>query len=192
MFTVPDDDARQEFRFGLGHVVLELLATLASRAGDPHERLQEPRDLERWLELAGLAHDARCDAALLCEARQLREAIYRSLDAARSGRMLPSEDLELVNAWARQPGLAPQLDARLSLTWSGPDPARAALARLASAAVELLAGPELTRVRNCASPTCSLLYIDRSRPGRRRWCSMARCGNRAKTSRYRQARRARR
>jgi predicted RNA-binding Zn ribbon-like protein len=33
------------------------------------------------------------------------------------------------------------------------------------------------------------MFIDHSRPGRRRWCSMERCGNRAKTARYRQRRR---
>jgi predicted RNA-binding Zn ribbon-like protein len=192
VFIVPDKDAREEFRFGLGHVALEFLATLASRRGDPYERLGRPDDLGRWLEHAGLAVGVRCDEALLREARTLREAIYRSVEAARSGRSPAAADLEIVNAWAREPRLAPQVDARLALTWSGADPGRAALARLASAAVELLAGPELARVRNCASTTCSLLYIDRSRPGRRRWCSMERCGNRAKTSRYRQARRERR
>lgn len=35
-------------------------------------------------------------------------------------------------------------------------------------------------VRKCANPACPLFFLDKS--GRRRWCSMATCGNRAKVS----------
>jgi predicted RNA-binding Zn ribbon-like protein len=178
-----------EFRLGLGHPVLELLATLARRRGAPVERLETPEDLSRWLDLAGLAAGAVCDRRLLLQARELREAIYRLVTDAREGRPPAGPDLELVNAWARRPTPGPQLDASLRLSFTGPDPSRAALAGLARSAIELVAGPELGRVRNCASPSCSLLFIDRSRPGRRRWCSMERCGNRAQTARYRRRRR---
>jgi len=183
----PDD--RPAFRFGLGHLALEFLATLANRFDDPLDRLRTPRDLEQWLLHAEIACGVRCDDALLADARGLREAIYRSVDAARHHRQLTPGDFELVNRWARLPPPAPQLDSQLRLTWTGPQPAHAALARLAGAAVELLAGPDLARVRDCARPGCSLLFIDHSRPGRRRWCSMQRCGNRAKTAHYRQRRR---
>ena len=37
-------------------------------------------------------------------------------------------------------------------------------------------------VRQCGSPSCVLYFFDPS--GRRRWCSMAGCGNRAKTRRH--------
>ncbi|MFE7743242.1 CGNR zinc finger domain-containing protein [Nocardia sp. NPDC057455] len=39
------------------------------------------------------------------------------------------------------------------------------------------------RVR--AAGDCGLLFVDASRPGRRRWCSMDRCGNLSKVRRYR-------
>jgi len=181
---------RHEFRFGLGHPVLEFLATQAGRRGEPLERLATPDDLTRWLALSRLAEGARCDVALLADAHELREAIYRVLAAARDRRRPDGDDLRLLNEWARQPTPSPQLDATMGLTLAGPDPGRAALATLARAAIALVAGPELSRIRNCANPTCSLMYIDRSRPGRRRWCSMERCGNRAKTARYRQRRRS--
>lgn len=44
---------------------------------------------------------------------------------------------------------------------------------------------ERERVRICASETCSARFYDRSPAGRRRWCSMARCGNVAKARRHR-------
>jgi predicted RNA-binding Zn ribbon-like protein len=177
---------RQEFRFGLGHLTLEFLATLAGRVGEPFERLASPRDLEDWLAEAGLVTPARCNARLLADARALREGIYRTLDAARNGLQPASADIALINAWARRPPPAPQLDRRFQPTWTADASGRAALAELARSAVELLTGAELARVRNCARTGCSRLFIDRSRPGRRRWCSMARCGNRTKTARYRQ------
>jgi predicted RNA-binding Zn ribbon-like protein len=41
------------------------------------------------------------------------------------------------------------------------------------------------RVRRCAGNDCLLTFVDTSRPGRRRWCSMERCGNRAKVRAFR-------
>jgi predicted RNA-binding Zn ribbon-like protein len=41
------------------------------------------------------------------------------------------------------------------------------------------------RLRMCAAPDCRWVFYDTSRRGGARWCSMAVCGNRAKTRRYR-------
>ena len=188
MKSVVTTDA-YEFRLGLGHPVLELAATLAGRRTVPLERLGDPGDLSRWLELAGLARGVDCHAQHLSDARELREALYRLVAAARAKRRPTAADLELVNDWARRPIATPQLDASLRVTLVGSDPCRAALSQLAQAAIQLAGSADVHRIRECANPTCSLMYIDHSRPGRRRWCSMERCGNRVKTARYRDKRR---
>jgi predicted RNA-binding Zn ribbon-like protein len=59
------------------------------------------------------------------------------------------------------------------------------LSSLARDAVDLLSGPLADRIRTCAADECSLLYVDASRAGRRRWCSMNTCGARAKMATYR-------
>jgi predicted RNA-binding Zn ribbon-like protein len=177
--------SRETFRLGLGHPVLDFLATLAGRHRTSLERLETPEDFSRWLSLSGVAPGISCSEEQLRDARELREAIYTLVDAARSGRRLQRRELELVNEWARQPRRVPQLDGRRGLHWEGPDPCVAALAELAGSAITLISGPDVTRIRNCAGPSCSLLFIDHSRPGARRWCSMRYCGNRAKTARYR-------
>ncbi|WP_446664793.1 CGNR zinc finger domain-containing protein [Flexivirga sp. B27] len=41
------------------------------------------------------------------------------------------------------------------------------------------------RLRNCSGPDCPMIFLDLSRAGRRTWCSMARCGNRAKVRAFR-------
>jgi predicted RNA-binding Zn ribbon-like protein len=53
-----------------------------------------------------------------------------------------------------------------------------------SAADALVTG-ELARVRRCADPRCARVFFDGSRNGKRRWCDMKTCGNRAKAARHR-------
>ena len=45
------------------------------------------------------------------------------------------------------------------------------------------------RIRGCANPDCILWFLDTTRPGTRRWCSMAACGNRDKAIRHGRLRR---
>ena len=79
----------------------------------------------------------------------------------------------------------PQLAADGHITRAAAEPAAAALATIAWDAVDLLANADPRRLRECARPGCSLLFLDTSRPGRRQWCSMARCGSAVNSSRYR-------
>jgi len=57
------------------------------------------------------------------------------------------------------------------------------LTAIARSAAEILSeGP--AALRKCANPACPLLFYDDSRNGRRRWCSMAACGNRSKVAAF--------
>ena len=60
--------------------------------------------------------------------------------------------------------------------------------RLALSAQGLIADGLLPRLHECEA--CTWLFLDTSRGKRRRWCSMATCGNRAKARRHYQARQA--
>jgi predicted RNA-binding Zn ribbon-like protein len=177
-----------DFRFGLGHVTLDFLATLGGRPGSQIERLAVPRDLTRWIAEAGIAAAPGASQELLDDARELREAIRRVLECGREDQRPGESDLGLVNKWARSPVAAPQIGPDFACVSVGPDPVSGALARIARESVELVTGPDRARVRTCAG--CTLLFVDRSRPGTRRWCSMERCGNRNKTAHYREKRRA--
>jgi predicted RNA-binding Zn ribbon-like protein len=53
-----------------------------------------------------------------------------------------------------------------------------------SAADALVTG-ELARVRRCADVRCLHVFFDSTKNGRRRWCDMSTCGNRAKAARHR-------
>jgi predicted RNA-binding Zn ribbon-like protein len=56
---------------------------------------------------------------------------------------------------------------------------------IAESTAELLTSDQLGRVRECEGERCGWVFLDTSKAGRRRWCSMADCGNRAKAKRRR-------
>lgn len=124
------------------------------------------------------------DVLSALEARELREALYRLAMASAQGRGFASRDRTLLNRWAAETPPIPQLGAK-GLTWSH-DGVRSLLAPVARAGVELLGGPLAQRIKKCAGEGCALLFVDTSRSGERRWCSMAGCGNKAKVSEFRQ------
>ena len=172
-----------------GRLSLDLTWTLRLRDVRPTETLKTPEDLSLWLAEAVLDEPPVCGATELQQARSLREAVYRAALAVATGGRPTQADGAVVNAWAARPVPYPQLDldggARLL---ADPDSAAlAALAAVARDAVAILASRD-GRLRLCEGPHCALLFHDASAPGARRWCSTARCGNRANTSAYRRRR----
>jgi predicted RNA-binding Zn ribbon-like protein len=59
------------------------------------------------------------------------------------------------------------------------------LAPLAETAARLLVAGDFNLVRKCEHPDCTLCFYDRTKSHRRRWCSMAVCGNRHKVASFR-------
>jgi predicted RNA-binding Zn ribbon-like protein len=51
--------------------------------------------------------------------------------------------------------------------------------------LSLAESDRLDRLKMCSSGECQGVFFDRSKPGNRRWCSSAGCGNRQKTRDYR-------
>jgi predicted RNA-binding Zn ribbon-like protein len=58
------------------------------------------------------------------------------------------------------------------------------LAAIARSAAEIIVEGPTARIRMCANPDCGLFFCDNSRTRRRRWCSMAVCGNRHKVASF--------
>lgn len=176
------------FHFKSGRDSINLVTTVGERWRRSFERLRTPADLGRWTAEAGLLADAPpVTAAELDGARALREAIYRI--AKPDGNRPAPADVAEMNRWAALPPLAPQVSADLgATTWQGDRPVEAVLSTVARDAIDLFTGPLAERIRECAADDCSLMFVDTSRPGRRRWCSMGACGNRDKTKAYRKRR----
>ncbi|MFE4395106.1 MULTISPECIES: CGNR zinc finger domain-containing protein [Streptomycetaceae] len=171
------------FHFDPGALCLELLTTGGPGPYTRYEVLHRPADLAAWLPPSRLrlpADAVRISPAQLAAARTLRDALWR-LAAARAhgGRGTPA-DHAVLNRAAEHPPLVPRIAP--DGTAAAPLPADGAqlVSTLARDAIALLTGPYADRVRECGADNCQLIFVDTSRPGRRRWCSMERCGNRHK------------
>lgn len=179
-----------EFRIVGGRPSLDLIATLGRRHAEPVERLKSEAAAGRWFELAGVlppGSGAGVSATQLLALRGLRETIYRLVRAAMAGAPPTARDIAALNAAAARADLFPQLGRQGGeiLKWGDHNPVDAATASIARDAVRLLAQASVRRIKACESPDCSLLFLDESQSGRRRWCSMDRCGNLSKIHAYR-------
>jgi len=181
------DLRRAGFPFRSGALCLDFVATLAKRGMGDRELLGGPAELATWLTVAslpavrGTLTERNAEAA-----RRLREAIHDLTRALVHRLPLPPAAIEEINAAARPgpptPLLGPDGASRLP---AEPAPLDAVLAIVARDAVELFTGGYRTRVRACLGHDCSLFFVDRSRPGNRRWCAMAACGEKASSAAYR-------
>lgn len=155
----------------------------------PTEELRSPDDLLRWAVREqhlppGLAGRFQATTALFDAAITVREIIHRCFTATAAGRAPDEQDLTALNeALAAAP--ARQKVRQGGWEIEAPDASAAVLlAPVLWSAADLLVGSRLARVRRCANPECGWLFLDTSKSGNRRWCSMSACGNRAKAHRH--------
>jgi predicted RNA-binding Zn ribbon-like protein len=183
------EDGTMRFLFGAGRLCLDFTRTVRERRGETTEGLALPADLVRWAQEAHLPvrlREKRLTKANMESARQLREAVYSVVRARAAGKIPDADAVERLNAHAAHAPPVPHLlQDGTELEWAAADPFEAALALIARDAVELVASPLIGRVRECADPRCTSLFLDTSRPGKRRWCSAMPCANRQKVRAYR-------
>lgn len=154
--------------------------------------LDLPEQRTEWLaaqaERLGIA---ATDAALRGEAvltatRDVRIHVEAALEPARNGRRPPARALSGLNEAVRAAPvttLARWDGSRVSaISERTGSVANRLAAGFAEAAVELLSGPDVRKVRRCDAPTCVVLFLPRN--PNRRWCTPTICGNRARVARY--------
>jgi predicted RNA-binding Zn ribbon-like protein len=177
----------QVFGFDPGNLAFAFAVT--GPAGDPaHARFEtfhEPADFERWASRVAGVGRVRASSADLRDAKRLRAAIWHLAESVIDGRTTQGEDRDTLNTFAAMPSLAPRLEATGERSWSSSRRTSELLSTIARETIEVLGGPMAARVKRCEGGNCALLFVDTSRPGNRRWCSMERCGNRAKVSAHR-------
>ena len=123
------------------------------------------------------------------DAIALREAIYRIFFSTAEGKAPAPPDLDAVNRALRAaPERIGVTRAGSGFSWRVAGIAESSTASLLApviwSAAQLLTGPRLARVRHCSNERCLWLFLDDSKSGTRRWCSMSACGNRAKAHRH--------
>ncbi|MFF7730109.1 CGNR zinc finger domain-containing protein [Streptomyces sp. NPDC008001] len=175
-----------------GRLSADFVNTLRDRFKGGRELLVHPADLAEWFAAAGLTPEGvAVDEALLVQARELREAVDAGYRSVVAGEAFPAAAAGTINEWLTRLAEHPsRLDVEdgtaVFRADTAPPDARRALCRIAVDAAMLLGGGDTRpRLRICAGHNCSARFVDKSAGKRRRWCSMAGCGNRAKAAQHR-------
>lgn len=125
------------------------------------------------------------DERAMVDAFALRAAIERMAAAAADRAAPRRDDVDTLNLFAATPDVPPVLTGGRRQAGAGHIRVGQALSTLARDAVTMLSG-DPARIRRCDAADCRLVFHDESRTGTRRWCSMQRCGNRAKVKAFRE------
>jgi len=187
-----------ELRIVGGHPALDLANTVAPRLPDGAEYLHDPAALLRWAQMINLidADEAERVGAAWQASPGTGEAALHDVLTLRAlvDPVLAGHDLEALTwRWTEAVGrsaLEPAGDGHARLR-VGTDPGLVIPDRLADALVDLVRHADLSRLHSCPLPDggCGWLFLDRSRNGTRRWCSMDDCGTVAKSRRLTERRR---
>jgi predicted RNA-binding Zn ribbon-like protein len=179
----------QVFTFDAGALCLELSSVTGGEGFRARfETLHTPADLARWAAASRLGvteAEVTASDADLALVKRLREAVWGRAYALATGSLPDPRDAAVINEVAGGAPPVPRIGVDGAHTWRQPVTGAQLAAAIARDAVRTLTPPIAARVRMCGADNCALIYLDTSRPGRRRWCSMERCGNRAKVRGHR-------
>jgi predicted RNA-binding Zn ribbon-like protein len=192
---------QHQFKLVGGHPALDFINTVRDwTAAEPHDYLDEFSDAIRFGQRAGFLTRAdvlclrrRTPDIELMRLRDLRALLKRVFQMRLSGETPSSTDLGKLSAIlaeaaratrlvvAPQTHRSSQVRMRREINVEKADDALLRL-RIVEAAVALLVSDAMLRVKSC--PTCGWFFLDVSKNGSRRWCSMDACGSVAKARRY--------
>jgi predicted RNA-binding Zn ribbon-like protein len=181
-----------EMPFVAGHPALDFVNTAEER-GHPEadDALRTPADLSLWGRRYGLIASAPGSEDEFARAREARELLYELFFARAHRRPLPKAAVARVSELAAEAYAAATLEARpdgpLRWHWKRSDLATIRHVVVTSA-VELLQTTPTLRVKQCPGDHCGWFFIDKTKRGNRRWCSMEECGQDAKNLKRRKPR----
>lgn len=184
----PDSPIFRKFLFLSGRISLDLSHTGGKRTAQAEhfEVLHRPEDFSKWLAQSTLSLEGiMADEQELAWVYELREAIWYAAHAVAGGQPIEPSDLKIINKYAAFELPAVRLTQSAQQEWRQPITVLSLVSYIARDAIELLGTDTKHRLRECANPKCPLLFVDLSRPNKRRWCSMERCGLMEKTMRFR-------
>ncbi len=206
-------DQKPPALFISGSLGLDFLNTLATPVDEQVDWIDDGDGLLAWLEQAGLVpakvlKTLKGEAmpgdfdGVAARARNLREW-FRGFVKARSGGRPGDEDLreleplnhllgrderfDQIVAEAEAEGGASALRFETLRRWRSPE---SVLLPIGAEIAKFICNEDFQYVSACEGPTCTLLFVDRTRGRARRWCSMAICGNRAKQAAHRNRRKS--
>jgi len=191
-------DWRDGFLFVGNQLIVDFVNTLPVIDGQPTELLPDAAALARWLVAAGLCSPSLVDDWKAVRSKsymQNMKALHAFRELARSeifkleqGSAISPAFVECINEHLKSHPSISQLSIQDGVISKGPlfEPKRPSdvFGPLAEDVAQLLTDRDLQRLRKCSG--CAVHFLDTSKKGTRRWCSMAMCGNRSKVAAYAQ------
>ncbi len=197
-------EVRAGFYFIGGYLCVDFVNTRHAEDGRVVEDLLGgPGDLARWLREAGVVSPVEAEAAAerwgedeFRRAVEFRGSLRGMIERVAGGGTVRPGEIEDINGVLRgRPGYIQVVrsgegfEGRFVAEDGG---VAGGISPVARSAAELLAGGDLSRIKECENPECTLHFYDTSKNRSRRWCSMAACGNVMKArAHYRRHRRQR-
>jgi predicted RNA-binding Zn ribbon-like protein len=189
-----------EFEHSGGSLCLDFANTWGDRSDSTSDQLGDPHDLLDWAHSSGiLSERERSEFEKLAHresdkmlgvfrmAVELRDTVYHLCSTIAGGGKPSQRHVAALNAALQTVPRQRLCCGGDCCEWEWPaeeTELRQILWPVIQSAADLVASSDAARIRECNAPDCNWLFIDRSRGGRRKWCDMSTCGNRAKARRY--------
>jgi predicted RNA-binding Zn ribbon-like protein len=191
------------FLFVGNHLALNFLNTKPVLEDGPRELLPNVESFQRWLVASGLVTSARQKSSMRAwrgtpkatrfvkDLRAFRERIRAAVLKIESGSTPAESFLQEVNhLLAKYPRRSVLVREDRSLVRKypfNPHEPEGFWSLISEAVTALLADADHSRMRKCES--CVVHFLDTSKKGSRRWCSMNICGNKIKVATYQRRKR---
>ncbi|MEM7171329.1 MAG: CGNR zinc finger domain-containing protein [Pseudomonadota bacterium] len=185
----------QDRYFVGNHPAFDFVNTIAHRFDEDQneDRFQGPADLQHWSRHVSLITEETLpaepeqalDEVAFSETLELREKAHAVFMARLDNRVPQAADLAFIVQRLDDPQTLIQFNSpkTFSSSFSYRADTKSINAALALQILDALFRLPVDRVRAC--PACGWMFYDTTRGGRRRWCNMKTCGNRAKVQEYR-------
>jgi len=188
--TTPSPEAAQAAGFQLGGepLAVDLADTVVTTSDPPADLLAGAGACERFWAFQSPRLPGGWQVPSLPDTRELRDAIRQLLDQTHARARLDTSAIDVVNRASGRASTtleAAQADSGLVRVcrWHTADPTALPLAAAARSAIEILTDATTAeRLRRCANPACSMLFVNGDT--RRQWCTPNICGNRARVARH--------
>jgi predicted RNA-binding Zn ribbon-like protein len=174
----------QDWWFDAGSVAIDF--AYAGGFGNAPESLLSTTALDGWLWTRFPSVEGKSTERDLADAQVLQRSLARLIVATSVGGNRAPDDIDVINLFAATPDIPPSIAG--GARQAGRTRARVgqALSAITREAIGLFSSANADRIRACAASDCDLIFYDDSRSNNRRWCSMQRCGNRAKVRAHRE------
>lgn len=198
-----DPPPSSSFTFLGERLWLDFVNTDEPHRSGSHDAIHDFDALMTWLESATAMDAERASgirrraqqqptgaSAALLDARRVRAALRRLAEYGAFDPAVRLDALAEINRVLTRSAGTRRVELREDGTFArtfipGGDAFAGLMIPIVESAADALILGELPRVRPCADQRCRRVFYDATRNGRRRWCDMAVCGNRAKAARHR-------